>query len=78
MARGRRLETTVFEIPVLPPFPTQSFDIVVSFEDGTTEIIGVMAKGKVSAITTSSYVMDKWPPDKIATITGLTVALRKA
>ena len=61
------------DVPLLPPFPTEAFDITVSLEDQTIEIIKVMAKGRVAAIQTALYSMSRWPEDKIMQILSLWV-----
>lgn len=73
----RRAETpSADDIPVLPPFPSESFDVLVTLADDTTETIKVMARGPVSAIRTAGYTMEKWPNEKISQITGLSLTKR--
>lgn len=73
--RGRK-EPDTDEIPVLPPFPSESFDVTVQLSDGTTDVCKVMARGQAQAIMTAVYTMQRWPPEKIILITGLTLTKR--
>jgi hypothetical protein len=66
MAGRKAIE--VSDVPVLPRFPSEAFDIVVTFTDGSVEIVKVMARGKAAAIQTASYAMAKWPDEKIPNI----------
>jgi hypothetical protein len=61
------------EVPLLPPFPSESYDIIVVFDDETEETIKVMAKGRAMAIQTACYTMSKWEPKKISKITAVAV-----
>ncbi len=68
-----RNKPEITEAPVLPPFPTEAFDVSVTLEDKTVEVIKVMAKGRVSAIQISLYTMSSWSDDKISQIVSLKV-----
>ena len=59
------------EVPLLPQFPSAPYDVVVTFYDGSIEVIKVMARGKVAAIETACYTMAKWPDNKIPNIAAV-------
>jgi hypothetical protein len=71
MPRRKIGETKQPEVPELPPFPSESFDVTVDFADRASDVIKVMAKGRAAAIMTAYYTMQRWPPDKIGQIVGL-------
>lgn len=67
------MKTMDVEVPILPPFSTEAFDISVTLEDQSIEIIKVMAKGRAAAIQTAVYTISRWPNDKVVQILSLTV-----
>ncbi len=74
MPKKSRPEILPEDIPVLPPFPTEAFNVSVTLEvDEIVEVIKVMARGRVAAIRTALYIMSSWPNDKITRIISLRV-----
>lgn len=61
------------DVPVLPAFASEAWDVTVIFNDDTTEIIKTLAKGQAAAIRTAGYTIERWPADKISKIIGLGV-----
>lgn len=53
--------------------PLKFFDVVVTFEDGSQEILPVQARDPLSAIRLSSYTPERtWPAEKLGSIASIT------
>lgn len=76
MARPKK-EEVKFETPILPPFPSEKYDVTIMFLDEKFPdyICHTMAKGRAQAIVIACYTMTQWEPEKISAIAGLTVNL---
>lgn len=59
--------------PHLPSFKSEPWDVVVEFNNSTTQTIKTMAKGPCRAIVTATLIIDKWYEKKIEKIVGLKV-----
>lgn len=49
------------------------YDVIVLFDDDTTEIIPVAALSPVRALTTALYTVERWGRDKQFRVAGLSV-----
>jgi len=51
-----------------------NYDVIVSFLDGSTEILPVHARNRGRALVTACYAIDRWEPAKQDSVIMLTVS----
>jgi hypothetical protein len=73
MAKRKHIVITTDDVPVLPPFISTPYDVSIILNDGSSEIIKVMARGPCMAMITALHSIGRWSPEKIAKLVSLTI-----